>query len=216
MYPIYRKLNSFGKIIKHVFSRNTNWFAILNFIENTELGQNVVLSNTYHITNSIIGNYTYIARNSNIYNTNIGRFCSIGSNFISGQGIHPINGISTAPMFYSNLKQNGVTLSKKNKVVEFLPVIIGNDIFIGDNVTVLSGITIGDGAVIGAGAVVSKDIPPYAVAVGCPIQIKKYRFTDNQIEALLRIKWWDFEEEKLKKVERNFFDIDLFIGNHDL
>ena len=91
---------------------------------------------------------------------------------------------------------------------------IGNDVFIGANVTILDGITIGDGAIIGAGAVVSKDIPPYAIAVGCPIRIIKYRFEPEQIDKLLKIKWWEFDDDKLKDVERMFFEIDLFIEKY--
>ena len=90
-------------------------------------------------------------------------------------------------------------------------IVIGNDVFIGANVTVLDGVTIGDGAVIGAGAVVSKDIPPYAVAVGCPIRIIRYRFDDDQIETLRKLNWWNFDDDDLKDVERFFFDIDGFI-----
>ena len=56
-----------------------------------------------------------------------------------------------------------------------------------------------------------KDIPPYAVAVGCPIKIIKYRFDEERIEALKRIKWWEFDEERLKEVEHFFFDVDGFI-----
>ena len=93
---------------------------------------------------------------------------------------------------------------------------IGNDVFIGANVTVLDGVTIGDGAVIGAGAVVSKDIPPYAVAVGCPIRIMKYRFESEQIEALHHIGWWNFNDEKLKKVEQLFFDVNQFIQSESV
>ena len=109
------------------------------------------------------------------------------------------------------MKQNGMTLSEVDKIEERKPIKIGNDVFIGANVTVLDGVTIGDGAVIGAGAVLSKDIPPYAVAVGCPIKVVRYRFDENQIEALKRIEWWNFDEEKLKEVERYFFDVDQFI-----
>lgn len=87
-------------------------------------------------------------------------------------------------------------------------------VFIGANVTILDGVTIGDGAVIGAGAVVSKDIPPYAIAVGCPIRILKYRFEPEQIHKLLKIKWWEFEDDKLQDVERMFFDINEFIEKH--
>ena len=150
--------------------------------------------------------------NSFISTTTIGKFCSIGPNFICGWGIHPLNGISTSPMFYSTRKQNGITLSRKDKIDEYKPIIIGNDVFIGANVTVLDGVNIGDGAVIGAGAVVSKDIPPYAIAVGCPIEIKKYRFNSETIDAFKRIEWWNYDENSLKDIERYFFEVEKFIS----
>ena len=162
-----------------------------------------------------IGRYTYIDYNSKISLCEIGRFCSIGPNFLCGYGTHPVNGISTSPMFYSTQKQNGVTLVSKNKAVEHKPIKIGNDVFIGANVTVLDGVTIGDGAVIGAGAIVNKDIPPYAIAVGCPIQVKKYRFTESQIAAMLRVQWWNWDEEKLKEIASMFDDVNGFITKYD-
>ena len=102
------------------------------------------------------------------------------------------------------------------KVEESKHTTIGNDVFIGANVTVLDGVTIGDGAVIGAGAVVSKDIPPYAVAVGCPIRIVKYRMSDEQIAAMQRMQWWNWDDERLQDVERMFEDIDGFIEKWDV
>ncbi|NLM67348.1 MAG: antibiotic acetyltransferase, partial [Enterococcus sp.] len=77
-------------------------------------------------------------------------------------------------------------------------------------------IIIGDGAVVGAGAVVSKDIPPYAVVVGNPAKIIKYRFSEDRVDALLRIRWWDLPKEKLAEVERLLFDIDSFIKIFDV
>ena len=159
----------------------------------------------------ILGDYSYIAKNSNITNTTIGKFCSIGPNFCCGMGIHPIEGLSTTPMFYSTARQNGITLATKNKISESERVTIGHDVFIGVNVTILDGVCVGDGSIIGAGAVVTKDIPPYAIAVGVPAKVVKYRFEKEQIDKLLKIKWWNFDDEKLKEVERYFFDIDLFI-----
>ena len=173
--------------------------------------KHVVLYAPYSVIDASIGKYTYIAHNSDVSQTTIGSFCSIGPNFICGWGIHPYNGISTSPMFYSTRKQNGTTLTDYDKVEERKPIVIGNDVFIGANVTVLDGVTIGDGAVIGAGAVVSKDIPSYAIAVGCPIKILKYRFEPEQIKALRHIEWWNFDDEKLKKVEQMFFDVNQFI-----
>lgn len=159
--------------------------------------------------------YSYVAKNSNITNCTIGKFCSIGPNFCCGLGIHPTYGISTAPMFYSPSKVNGASLVITTKVEESKHTTIGNDVFIGANVTVLDGVTIGDGAIIGAGAVVSKDIPPYAIAVGCPIRIIKCRMTEKQIAAMQRIQWWNWDDDRLQDVERMFEDIDGFIAKYD-
>lgn len=211
---LIRKIIRIGYPEIKFLSQPHNWVFIEDCRSNNVVGKNVLVYSPSHISDSIIGDYTYIAMNPYISMTNIGKFCSIGPNLVCGWGIHPINGISTAPMFYSTMKQNGMTLSTVDKVEERKPISIGNDVFIGANVTVLDGVTIGDGAVIGAGAVVSKDIPPYAVAVGCPIRIIKYRLKHDQIAELQRIKWWE-DEEKLKDVEKLFFDVDGFISLYD-
>lgn len=192
---------------KYDFSMLKQW---QNCIDNEH---HIIQYAPYSITDTEIGDYTYIASNSHISMTTIGKFCSIGPNLVCGWGIHPTNGISTSPMFYSTRKQNGMTLSDSDKVEERKPIKIGNDVFIGANVTILDGVTIGDGAVIGAGAVVSKNIPPYAIATGCPIEIKRYRFPHEQINALQKIKWWDYDEEMLKDVEKYFFEVEKFINS---
>jgi acetyltransferase-like isoleucine patch superfamily enzyme len=163
------------------------------------------------LSNVTIGKGTYIAFNANISDTVIGKFCSIGPNFFSGWGVHPTNGISTSPMFYSTKKQTGSTYSLTDKIEERKFIHIGNDVFIGANVTVLDGMIIGDGAIIGAGAVVSKNIPPYAIAIGCPIQIIKYRFPPEVIDSLAESKWWDQDEEILRNIEKNFFEVEKFL-----
>lgn len=182
---------------------------------NVQKGKNVIVEPIVHLENVTVGDYSYISYDCLISNTNIGKCCSIGPNMWCGWGIHPINGISTASMFYSTNCLNGLSLSKVNKTIERKQITIGNDVFIGANVTVLDGVTIGDGAVIGAGAVVSKDIPPYAVAVGSPIRIIRYRMTEDQIAAMQRIQWWNWDDDKLQEVERMFFNIDEFIEKYD-
>ena len=169
----------------------------------TSIGKNAYAVAPYCLYNVQLGDYSYFAKNAHVANTTIGKFCSIGPNFCCGLGVHPTNGISTHPVFY------------RGEVVEYMPVTIGNDVFIGANVTVLDGVTIGDGAVIGAGSVVSKDIPPYAIAVGCPIEIKRRRLTEKQIAAMLRIQWWNWPEEKLRGVRNLFVNIDEFIDKYD-
>lgn len=184
-------------------------------LSSEDLYPSTMVRHPHHLFDVRIGAYSYVDRNATISNTRIGKFCSIGPNLLCGWGIHPTNGISTSPMFYSTKCQNGTSLSQEDKIIERKPVSIGNDVYIGANVTILDGVTIGDGAIIGAGAVVSKDIPPFAVAVGCPIEIKKFRMTSAQIEAMQRIRWWDWEDSKLKDVERLFFDIDGFVKKYD-
>ena len=178
---------------------------------NCTIDKQAAVLNTNVLTNVSIGKGSYVANDAMIMNTSIGKFCSIGPNFSCGWGIHPLNGISTSPVFYSSKTQMGFSFSKEDKCLEHKQITIGNDVFIGRNVTVLDGVTIYDGAVIGAGAVVSKDIPPYAIAVGSPIQIVKYRFSPEQIEALLASKWWDKDDQVLQEIEKNFFDVDTFL-----
>ena len=182
---------------------------------NSEVADNARVYPPYFLHDVQVGAYSYVAKNSSITNCTIGKFCSIGPNFCCGLGIHPTNGISTSPMFYSPSKVNGAALVAAPKVEESKPTTIGNDVFIGANVTVLDGVTIGNGAVIGAGAVVSKDIPSYAIAVGSPIRIIRYRMTEEQIAALQRIQWWNWEDDRLQEVEKTFEDIDGFIEKWD-
>ena len=68
------------------------------------------------------------------------------------------------------------------------PVVIGNDVWIGREALILSGVTIGDGAVIGARAVVTRDIAPYSIVAGNPARHLKYRFPEDIVEALLRLR----------------------------
>jgi len=114
-------------------------------------------------------------------------------------------------MFYSTRKQNGMTLSLYDKIEEVKAIDIGNDVFIGMNVTILDGVKIGDGAIIGAGAVVVNDIPPYAIAVGVPARVTKYRFSQPIIDKLLKVRWWDWEFDRIAEVEKKFFNVDAFV-----
>ena len=94
-------------------------------------------------------------------------------------------------------RQNGLRIILTLKVQK--KVIIGNDVWIGSHALILGGVKIGDGAVIGAGAVVTKDVPPYAVVGGVPARIIKYRFSQEIIDKLLEIKWWNLPENILKE-----------------
>lgn len=206
-----KRLKNLIRFFYYLLKHNASIGEWFNLVVDSTISSKSNLLGSYHIYNSTIGDYTYIAQNAYISYTDIGKYCSIGPNLLCGWGIHPIAGISTSPMFYSTSKQNGYSVCEQNKIGEREPIVIGNDVFIGANVTILDGIIIGNGAVIGAGAVVSKNIPSYAVAVGCPIRIIKYRFDKSTIDKLEKSKWWNENDNIHSCIEKDFFDVEHFL-----
>jgi acetyltransferase-like isoleucine patch superfamily enzyme len=96
-------------------------------------------------------------------------------------------------------------------------IVVGSDTWVTNGCTVMSGVTIGDGAVVGTKAVVAKDVRPYAIVVGNPAREIRRRFSDEQVEALLRIRWWDWPTEQVKQHIELICspDIDAFIARFD-
>jgi len=147
-----------------------------------------------------VGSHSYgvpiIKKWDNLTKLKIGDYCSIADNvviFLGGE--HRMDWISTYSFttFYEEAKEFAGFKGTKGDII------IGNDVWIGSGVTIMSGVTIGDGAVIGAKTVVAKDVKPYSIIVGNPAKEIKKRFTDEQIEKLLQIKWWDWEDSKIKQ-----------------
>lgn len=147
------------------------------------------------------GKYTYgapkIHWETDTTKLRVGAFCSIAENvniFLGGNHRH--DWVTTYPFghihqkVFPTFKGEGHPATKGG-------VLIGNDVWIGYGTTIMSGITIGDGAVIAAGSHVVKDVPPYAIVGGNPAKILKYRFTQEQIQKLLKIKWWEWEDSKI-------------------
>ena len=122
----------------------------------------------------------------------IGRYCSIGSGVTIGTGHHDMSLLSTSSWFESGVAPT-VARAEEGVLVR-----IKHDVWIGDGAIIMSGVTVGTGAVVGAGAVVTKDVPDYAVVVGVPAKVLKFRFEPDVIERLLRLKWWEFNDQVLK------------------
>lgn len=200
--------------LKAIRSNSPGYEKIIRIIKNAAISENVKIYGTCRIQQSEIGAYTYIGNNSHIYNSSIGKFCSIGSNFYCGEENHPVYGISTSPMFYSNKKHNGITISTNNKIQELSKILIGNDVKIGENVVVKSGVIINDGAVIESCTYVKEDVPSYAIVSGSPMKIIGYRFDESIIDKLKIIKWWDWEIKKLDEVEKMIFNVNEFTGKY--
>lgn len=152
------------------------------------------------------GKYTY--GNPNVFyykdgftdiNFTVGNFCAIGGNVnIYLGGNHRNDWVTTYP--FGHIHKNVFhTFNGVGHPTSKGDVIIGNDVWIADHVTIMSGVTIGDGATIAMNSHVVKNVEPYSLVGGNPAKFIKYKFTPEQIEKLLEIKWWFWEDEKINK-----------------
>lgn len=176
----------------------------------THFSKNIYLALGTSLEGTIVGDYTRIRQFSTIHKTKIGRFTSISRNVRIGLAEHPINLISTNSVFYGHkpheIRSDWV---KPIKFEERKEIEIGNDVWIGEFVTIKGGVNIGDGAIIAARALVTKDVPPYAIVAGIPAKIVKFRFDQEKINILLKIKWWDYEESEIEKRLEAFTVFDI-------
>ena len=131
----------------------------------------------------------------------IGKFCSIacGAKFIFNSANHTLSSISTYPfpIFFEewglNIKDVAAAWDNKGDII------LGNDVWIGYEAVITAGVTVGDGAIIGTRAVVTKDVPPYTIVGGVPAKPIRKRFDNETLDELLKIRWWDWQEEKIAR-----------------
>lgn len=155
------------------------------------------------IWGSQVGRCSYVGIDAIVSAAVVGRFVSIAPRVLIGGGVHPTREwVSTSPWFYSDAPWTGSMPSSARKRFEDLPVTqVGSDVWLGYSAIVLPGVTVGHGAIVGAGSVVIDDVPPYAIVVGSPAKILRYRFPSEICAKLLQREWWNLS---LGEIERDY------------
>ena len=150
-----------------------------------------------------IDRYSYIGNNCFANHASIGAFCSIADNCFIGGAAHPIEFVSTSPVFCKggNVMKKNFTRKDFKATTE---TYIGNDVWIGAGATVLAGKTIGNGAIIGSGSVVTKNIGDYEIWAGNPAKFIRKRFPDEIVTELSELKWWEWDDKRIEEMSEYF------------
>lgn len=175
-------------------------------ILNSYAGEWTSIGPNNNLIDSRIGAYTYTMDDVTINYAEVGKFTSIASHVCINPVDHPMDRVTQHHMTYRRAAF-GFAATDDADIFEWRKgnrVTIGHDVWIGHGAIVMKGVHIGTGAVVGSGAIVTKDIEPYTVVVGVPARPIKKRFSQDIIDALLQIAWWDWPRDLL---EERFFEL---------
>lgn len=192
---------------RRLFSR-VSFSAI---VVGAQVDRTAALDSKVRFYRSTMGRYSYVARGSFVESTDIGSFCSIGSDCNVGGAGHPLDHVSTSPVFHSG----GNILGKVFAPIEFEPfrrTVIENDVWIGQGAKVRAGVHISTGAVVGMGSVLTKDVGPYEIWAGNPARLIRKRFDDETIAGLLASRWWGWDDRTVASHASSFSDPSLLLG----
>lgn len=182
--------------------------------------RNCSLDNTSRVwskseLNSVrMGKYSYIGNDCFMVNVDIGAFCSIADRVCIGGAGHPIERVSSSPVFHEGGNVLGVNF--QSFPYEHTPkTTIENDVWIGIGSIVKAGVTIHNGAVIGSGSVVTHDVPAYEIWAGNPARKIRDRFDKATAEKIEKSEWWSKSDEEIREISKNFDNVSAFIGGQE-
>ena len=163
------------------------------------LGRYTAISTRSRVSETVLGDYSYVMEDCAIWCATIGKFANIASTVRINATNHPVDRASLHHFTY----RAGDYFEGAEDEADFFAarrarrITIGHDVWIGHGATLLPGVTVGNGAVIGAGAVVSRDVAPYSIVGGVPARLIRERFSAETAEAMDQLAWWDWSHDRL-------------------
>lgn len=193
-------------LLKNILSlpkRLASHIALFCILQEAVVDKTAAICSGVRFYRGKIGKYSYIGNNSFVSDTDIGSFTSISTDCYIGGTSHPTDWVSTSPVFHKweNIMKKNFA---RHEFEIFKRTTIGNDVWIGNRVMIKAGVKIADGAVIGMGSIVTKNIGPYEIWAGNPARLIRKRFEDETIDALEKMKWWEWDDNKIEKYAEKF------------
>jgi acetyltransferase-like isoleucine patch superfamily enzyme len=187
----------------------------LSAIYGSEIHPTSAVEGGSQVVNSRMDRHSFCGYDCVILNAEIGSFCSIADNVYIGGSAHPMEFVSTSPVFLSH--RDSVKAKFARHAYFNLPrTTVGNDVWVGYGALVRAGVHIGNGAVVGMGAVVTRDVPPYCVVAGNPAKKIRDRFPEHIAQGLLKSAWWTYGDEELRRAALLFNDPEAFLKQKGL
>ena len=187
-------------------------------VKNCTFGPYVELGDHCLAEETQFGAYTYLFGFNDVIFATLGKFNSIATGVRINPVNHPIHDRVAAHHLTYRAAHYGLGEDDAGLIQwrRERRVVTGNDVWLGHNSILMGGVTLGDGAVVAAGAVVTHDVAPYEIVGGVPARHIGWRYDEDTIAALLRIRWWDWSHAQLKERLKEFNDVPAFVKKYDV
>ena len=188
------------------------------WVRESDFGRYTYLGPRSSVIESTFGDYSYAMGDNQIVHADVGKFCNIATSARINPSNHPW-WRATLHHFTYRSESYGLASADAAEIFEWRRrdrATIGPDVWIRHDAIVMPGVNIGTGAAIGSGAVVTRDVPPYAIAVGVPARVLRYRCAPGTIDKLQAIAWWDWPHEQLREAlpDLRSLDADAFADRY--